>query len=179
MSRIYKTIRGVLLAAPKEQLSRPEMGALASHSNRLLEYYLREIVAFKSDAQLAFERQMDSARPLIESYGGEQKFLGFVDRTIDTEALDIDLNKEATSLELPPTINEEMIDNIERRWLPSNVLEAANADRAFLLQTKNKRIIKDWVLVSDDHKDGESAPAELARLCEIASSIINSSSSSS
>lgn len=132
MRRIINTIQmGVL--DRQLGLDEDERKHMARHAGRLLEFYLERVVSPQRRLHDQFELFMERAGELVRAMGGRKRFLQFVDKTIDVEALDIDLSQAAHTLELPPTINKQMIRQSEVKWAPRLLLDLVDADRRVLM----------------------------------------------
>lgn len=140
MRRILRTIQWFLIERKYEQgsVNSSELYAMSKYANKMAKFYLDQVIGHEESLRKSFDLHRQGARRLFAIVGGEQEFWRFVDSVIDSEALDIHLNNEANSLEQPPTINEQMIDNIESRWIPKRVLESINEDRSGLLEDKTE-----------------------------------------
>lgn len=113
-----------------------ERNVLADSASKILKFYQQVILSEQRQTGQAFKGAFENSRELADHIGGNDKFIKFIDRLIDDEALDIDLNQEATALELPPTINEQMMENVREVWIPSAVLENVFQDRSILVRHK-------------------------------------------
>lgn len=145
-----------------------ELNQLADHTNKVLAYYLDEVIRPRQALSGVYERQLTHCKRLTNLVGGQTEFVRLLDRLIGTEVLDIDLNAEATRLSLPPTISETMMANLELKWLPSELLKAVEESRRILLD--NKARIVSLVTLKADLKDLSGEPHfDVASKCADAS----------
>lgn len=132
-----------------------------SSSQPLIEAMLSSESAEASSSSSANQDQQESGAQLTvgqtaNSLSGQrpdkrQLFFKFLDDLINTEALDIDLSSEANRLEFPPTINQQMIDNIQAKWIPDYVLKSIDEDRQLLLAEHSKT--KQFIEIQEDYED--------------------------
>lgn len=137
------------------EVSGKELELLARHTSKIVNFYHKHLVEWQRKVRNNFETYMASAQSLIEFMGSREKFLNFVDQLINIEALDIDLSKEAASLDLPPTITNEMIKNVEKKWVPSYVLKSVEEDRRLLIKVRKQ--IEEFVGPDPEKQDADMA----------------------
>lgn len=153
MRRILKLIDRFLIKRKQiSYVTEEELKALAGYANRVLNFYLEKVVEAQRSNLAAYEKQLAQAARLAAFTGGQVEFVRLLDQLIDTVALDIDLNKEATSLSLPPTISETIMANLERKWIPGELLATVEENRRILLDNKQRitslvRLEAEWVEV--------------------------------
>lgn len=139
IKRILKTVQWFLIEQNKgaKDLNVSEAEAMRVNVAKILKFYMSQVVDHQRSCQEEFEKYLVNASGLVELVGGKKEFIRLVDNIIDEEALDIDLSEEAEKLDLPPTISEQMMNNVERKWIPKRVLESVNEDRVVLLRHKS------------------------------------------
>lgn len=141
IKRILKIVQLYLIEKkPSLPVDGAELDLISHHARKILSFYNSEVIESQKLQSQAYERQLKQASSLAQSVGGEAEFLKLIDRIINAEVLDIDLNSEANSLDLPPTISESMISNVQADWIPKRVLESVDEDRELLL--KNDKLVK-------------------------------------
>lgn len=132
-----------------------ELAAMAEVLPEMLQYYLNQVVYARANVARAYEEKLVCIGDVTAMAGGEQDFLKLIDEIIDTIGLDIDLNQEANSLELPPTINEDIIANVERKWIPRAMLDSIRTERELLL--KHRRHTQRFLDFDGDKYDNDLA----------------------
>lgn len=133
----------------------PELAALAELLPQMMQYYLNQVVYARANLAKAYEQKLACIGDIAAMAGGERDFLRLVDEIVDTIGLDIDLNSDARGLELPPTINEEIIVNIERKWIPRTMLDSMKEERELLL--KQRRHTKRFLQFDGDKYEDDLA----------------------
>lgn len=153
MKRILKIIQWFLIEQKRgsKDLNSSQTLAMRDHVKKMLNYYMNEVFGYQQKQQEEFDKYLVPATRLSKLIGGEKEFMKEIDKIIDEECLDIDLSWDAGNLDLPPTINENMINNIERKWIPKRVLESVNEDRKVLL--RYKKDIKPLVSLEPELED--------------------------
>lgn len=139
-----------------QETSLAELKVLAGHIAKVLRYYQGEVYDWHKKLREKYERALKSAKALVSMAGGFENFKRFVDRLIDVDALDIDLNGEASKLEFPPTMTEEMIVNVEQSWIPATVLKSLEEDRRLLIAVR-RHVIE--LVGVDEAEEVEAAAA--------------------
>jgi hypothetical protein len=124
-----------------------ELPTFGRHIKQVLTYYLDEVVGWHARLHSLYETYLDEAKPLAKRLSANQKqdnqeaaLVTFLDRLTNVEALDIGLNQEAKSYEYPPTISDEIINKLQKDWIPVFVLDSLQADRKLIL-TNRKRVM--------------------------------------
>lgn len=167
IQRILQTAEWLLAAEPSARLaSQEQLRRLAGFASKVVRFYWAQVLEARDRLRHQYDTFMESAGPLISMAGGERQFVQLVDDIINVEALDIDLSPEATSLELPPTIMDAMINNLERKWLPPYVLKSVDDDRRLLIGVR--RQVQQLVKTDPDRQDADIAKwasRVLVRLC--------------
>lgn len=152
IKRILKIVQWFLFEQRRggKDLSDSQTIVMRDHVKKILNYYV-EIIGYQQKQLEDFDKYLAFASRLAKLIGGQREFMKEIDKIIDEECLDIDLSWDAENLELPPTINENMIINIERKWIPKRVLESLNEDREILLRFK--RDIRPLVALEPELED--------------------------
>lgn len=137
VQRILQTYQWFLIESKHgRQVTGAQLAAMAQNAQRVTNFYIDEVVERAARQREAYLAAKQLARPLFKMYGGKKQFLQFVDEIINIEVLDIDLNAEAASLDLPPTINGPMIDNLVEKWIPTYVLKSVEEDRQVVMDRR-------------------------------------------
>lgn len=154
IKRIFKVIKWFLIDEKAAKDIKPvQLNAMSFYAQKILAYYTKEVTERERAIQTEFMQYLQQVgENVIKSIGDEKEFLAFIDDLIDRDGLDIDLSQEATTMDLPPTINEAMIENIRKKWIPHELLNSMTEDRKVLLQAKLG--IKNFVDVDEQNLDG-------------------------
>lgn len=137
MQRILQTFQWLLVESKHSQaVAGPELAALAQQADRVLGFYLEHVVEWAAALRKEYMRAKRLVRPLYDQFGGKRGLLKFVDQVINVEALDIDLSKQASKLDLPPTISKQMVANLVEKWIPGFVLKSLEEDRRLLMDKR-------------------------------------------
>lgn len=174
MKRILKIVQWFLFEQKRggnKDLDASQLILMQNHVKKILTYYMDEVIGYQKEQQEDFDRQLIPASRLAKLVGGEREFMREIDKIIDEECLDIDLSWDAENLDLPPTINENMIKNIERKWIPNRVLESMNEDREVLL--RYKRDIGSFISLESELDDVDLGGWCSNSLLKLKNSLIN------
>lgn len=162
MRRVLQTVQWYLVESRHgPEVTGQELDALASNAKQVLDFYLDEVVEWRQKVHGRYAAFLKNAGRLADMLGGggHAQLIEFIDRLINVEALDIDLNEEAKSLEYPPTITAEMIANVQKRWVPWYVLKSLEEDRKLLVGNR-ERVLH---LVAQDRSTREADLQEWAQ----------------
>lgn len=132
-----------------------ELAAMAELLPQMLQFYLNQVVYARSNIAKAYGEKLACIGDITAMANGEEDFLKLIDELLDTIGLDIELNEVAHSLELPPTINEEILANLERKWIPRKMLDSVKEERQLLL--KHRRHVKRLLEFNGDKYDDDLA----------------------
>ena len=138
MRRLLHLMEGVLVRGKPALANGNQLAALMGYSAKVLSFYQNQVLDSRNRLREAYERQLELAGPLALLAGGRSELLARIDALLDSEALDVHLNEEASSLEFPPTINEPMLKQLERKWIPSKLLDSLELDRRQLLAQRQR-----------------------------------------
>lgn len=166
MKRVINTLQLVALDR-RLNIAEEDINRIAMYGAKVLDYYRDRIVNKQLELHNRFEIFLKHSSKLADTIGGQKRFLQFIDKTIDVEALDIELSRAAFSLELPPTTSNQIIRRNSPLWVPKKILDMIDEDRVVLM--KNVELTKALIDIDQRWQDGDVADwqAQVSRqLCK-------------